>query len=67
MKIINCRTVGVDCDFEARGETDEEVMQKCAEHARTAHNMTEIPPDLQAKVRAAIRDEGEERAQRATS
>lgn len=58
-KVINCRSVGVDCDFEARGETVDEVMRMCAEHARTAHGMKEIPPDLQAKVRAAIRDEGE--------
>jgi predicted small metal-binding protein len=56
MKSINCRDVGVDCDFEARGETAEEVMQKCAEHARTAHGMTEIPAEVQAKVRAAMRD-----------
>ncbi len=56
-KVIRCREVGVDCDFEARGETVEEVMQKCAEHARKDHNMTEIPPELAAKVRAAMRDE----------
>lgn len=56
-KVISCRDVGVDCDFQARGETVEEIMQKCAEHARTEHGMTEIPADLQAKVRAAIREE----------
>lgn len=56
-KVINCRSVGVDCDFEARGETVEDVMRQCAEHARTAHGMKEISPELAAKVRAAIRDE----------
>jgi predicted small metal-binding protein len=56
-KVIRCRDVGVDCDFEARGETEQEVMQKCAEHAKSAHNMSEIPPDLAAKVRGAMRDE----------
>jgi predicted small metal-binding protein len=66
MKSINCRSVGVDCDFEARGNTVEEVLQKCTEHARTAHNMTEIPPDLEAKVRTAIRDEPEEQMRSAT-
>jgi len=58
-KVINCRSVGVDCDFEARGETEEEVLRKCAEHAKSAHGMQEISPELQAKVRAAIRDEPE--------
>jgi predicted small metal-binding protein len=56
-KIVRCRGVGVDCDFEARGETEQEVLQKCAEHAKSAHGMDEIPPDLAAKVRASMRDE----------
>lgn len=56
-KYIRCRDVGVDCDFEARGETEQEVLDQCAEHARTAHNMAEIPPELAAKVRSAMRDE----------
>jgi predicted small metal-binding protein len=47
----------VDCDFVAKGETDQEVLQQCAEHARTAHGMNEIPPELAGKVQAAIRDE----------
>jgi len=51
-KMVSCREVGVDCDFEARGETEQEVLQKCAEHAKSAHGMDEIPPDLAAKVRA---------------
>jgi len=56
-KMVSCRDVGVDCDFEARGETEHEVLQKCAEHAKSAHGMNEIPPDLAAKVRTSIRDE----------
>ena len=56
-KVIRCRDVGVDCDFEARGQDVQEVLEKCAEHARSAHGMQEIPADLAAKVKAAIRDE----------
>lgn len=56
-KVVNCRQVGVDCDFEARGETEQEVLDRCAEHARAAHGMQEIPPDLIEKVRNAIREE----------
>ena len=56
-KTVNCRDVGVDCDFTARGETEQEVLQQCAEHARTAHGMDEIPAELATKVRGAIRDE----------
>lgn len=56
MKAINCRDVGVDCDFEAVGETVDEVMRKCVEHGKEAHGMQDIPPDLASKVQAAIRD-----------
>jgi predicted small metal-binding protein len=56
-KYVSCREVGVDCDFEARGETEQEVLQKCAEHAKSAHGMDEIPADMAAKVRASIHDE----------
>ncbi len=54
---MSCRDVGPDCDYVARGETDEEVMGQVAEHARTAHGMEEVPPELAEKVRAAIRDD----------
>ena len=56
-KVLRCRDVGMDCDFEARAETEEEILKKAAEHAETAHNMEEIPEEVLAKVRAAIRDE----------
>jgi predicted small metal-binding protein len=56
-RTMSCRDVGPDCDFVARGETDEEVMGQVAEHARTAHDMEEVPPELAEKAQAAIRDE----------
>ena len=56
-KIVSCRDVGMDCDFEARGENEQEILQKCSEHARSAHGMNEIPNELAEKVRAAIHDE----------
>ena len=56
-KVVSCKDVGVDCDFMMRGETDQDILQQAAEHARTAHNMTEIPPEVEEKLRGAIRDE----------
>ncbi len=56
-RTMNCRDAGPDCDFVARGESDEEVMGQVAEHARTAHGMEEVSPELTAKAQAAIRDE----------
>jgi predicted small metal-binding protein len=55
-KRLSCRDVGADCDFVACGKTEDELFQKTAEHARTAHNMNEIPKDLYEKARSAIRD-----------
>ena len=55
--VVKCRDVGVDCDFEAKGQTEQEVMQKCADHARKEHGMKEIPAELATKVKAAIHQE----------
>ena len=54
-KIVSCRDVGVDCDFGARGETEQDILQQCIEHTRKDHDMTEIPAELADKVRGAIR------------
>jgi len=55
-KRLSCRDVGVDCDFIACGKTEDEVMRQAADHARTSHNMSEIPKGVQDKARSAIRD-----------
>ena len=54
-KQLRCRDVGLNCDYEVRGATDEEVLQKAVVHARTVHQLTDVPPELASKVRAAIR------------
>jgi len=56
-KVVTCRDVGVDCDFVARGETEQDVLEQCAEHGRKEHGMNELPADLAEKLRGAMRDE----------
>ena len=56
-KVMKCRDAGVDCDFVAHGATEEDILEECAEHAKTAHGMNEITPELLSKVKAAIHDE----------
>ncbi len=56
-KVMKCHDVGLDCSFEAKGETEQEVMQKVAEHAKKDHNITEISPELAAKVKSVIHNE----------
>lgn len=53
---LKCRDVGVDCDFEIKGaSSEEEIMQMTAIHAKLAHNMDTIPPELAEKAKSAIK------------
>ena len=45
-KVLRCREVGLDCDFVARGDSEQEVLGKAAEHARKDHGMANIPPEV---------------------
>ena len=58
-KVLKCSDVKSGCDFEIRGNSEDEVMKKAAEHAKTAHNIQDILPELASKVRSAIRDESQ--------
>ena len=53
--LINCRDAGVDCDFQARGSSLDEVMQLCAEHAIREHNMKAFGPELYLKMRRCVK------------
>ncbi|MFQ6066971.1 MAG: DUF1059 domain-containing protein, partial [bacterium] len=33
-KVLRCRDTGMDCDYEIRAETEEEILKKAAEHAQ---------------------------------
>ena len=55
-KILKCGDVMPGCSFVMEGQDVAEVMAKGAEHAKTAHGITTIPPDVAAKVQAAIKD-----------
>ena len=55
-KELGCQDVNPhgDCAFKVRAATEEEVLRLGAEHARHAHSAETLPPDLAAKVKAAI-------------
>jgi len=57
-KAISCKDVGmIGCDFTARAESMDELMQVAAAHAKEAHGMDSIPAELMPAVHAAVRDE----------
>ena len=55
--VLKCGDLMPGCDFEAKGDSVEEVMQKAAEHARTAHQISEITPAIAQMVQGAIKSE----------
>jgi len=54
-KSIKCSDVGVDCDWSASAQTEEELFKKIEAHAKE-HGFNEIPKDLLSKVKDAIKD-----------
>ena len=56
-KVLRCREVGMDCDFVAHGNSEEEILSKAATHARQDHGLETIPPEVLEKVKASIHDE----------
>jgi predicted small metal-binding protein len=56
-KTLRCRDVRMDCDFEARGSSEDDVMRQAAAHAQRTHGVQELTPELADRVRRAIRSE----------
>jgi predicted small metal-binding protein len=55
-KYIACASVVPGCPFEASATTEEELLKLVIAHAAHAHGVTDITPELAAKVKAAIRN-----------
>lgn len=55
-KAIYCKDAGFDCAEVIRGQTEEEVLEKAAEHAKAAHNV-QVTPEMAQQVRALIKEE----------
>ena len=55
-KSISCADVGVDCNWSATAETEEELMRKVAEHAKEAHEGMEVTPELVEKIKSNIKE-----------
>lgn len=55
-KQIACGNVVPGCSFEASAPTEAELLAKIGAHARESHGLSEIPPEIAAKVKQAIRN-----------
>jgi predicted small metal-binding protein len=55
-KVLQCGDVMPGCKAVIEGKDVAELMAKGAEHAKTAHGMATIPPDMAKKLQMAIKD-----------
>jgi predicted small metal-binding protein len=56
MKTFSCRDIGVDCDWETRGEDDQAILREAEAHGREKHGIKEFTQELKDKVLGKIRD-----------
>ena len=55
---LACRDAGVDCPYVAQGETEEEVLQAAAKHAKEVHGYTDEQlndPKMIEEIKAVIK------------
>ena len=52
---IACASIVPDCEFTASAATEEELLKKVAAHAAHDHGIAEVTPELESKVKAAIK------------
>lgn len=56
-KVIRCRDVGFDCEGVIRAKTEKEALEKAAAHAKEAHGVTEITPEIVTKIKSVMTEE----------
>ena len=54
-KQLRCDDIIPGCPEVIEGKDDIEVMKKATEHAKSAHQIAMLPPDVASKVQQAIR------------
>ena len=55
-KLLRCKDLGHDCEFEACEETTDQVLTTAVEHARAIHGLKEISEKDRARAREAVQD-----------
>jgi predicted small metal-binding protein len=54
MKQFRCGDVVPGCPHVMRGEREEELFEQISSHAREAHGMDEVPPEVVDTIRSKI-------------
>jgi predicted small metal-binding protein len=54
MKEFKCGTIVPGCGTTFEGESESSILDQIADHARDAHGMHEVPPEVVDSIRANI-------------
>ena len=55
-KVMKCGDLMPGCDFVARGESESDILQAAAAHAKEVHHL-DATPELVQQVKSVIKDE----------
>jgi len=56
MKQFYCGAVIPGCKAHFTADSEAQILQQVAEHAKRDHQLNEVPPEVVAKVRSLIQD-----------
>ncbi len=56
MKTLHCSDAGFQCNAVVQANTEEEVLQQAAEHARAIHHV-EVTPEMAEQIKGLIKEE----------
>jgi len=56
-RVLYCNDLVPGCKYEARGDSDEEILAEFADHISTVHGMADISDGILEMVRNAIQQE----------
>ncbi len=54
-KELSCKDFRLDCDFTVRTQTEKELLDKCREHACSAHGKCGDSPEVRERIKSHIR------------
>ncbi len=55
VRTFRCRDLGLACEFEEKAESENELMKRVEGHLQIAHQMDPDQPEVQERVRQAMR------------
>lgn len=56
MKVLHCSDAGFDCSKVIKAESEEEVLQQAAVHAKSVHQV-DVTPQMAEQIRTLIKEE----------